>query len=212
MNFDYFISQLSKIQDVLVDGVQSHAKVEPAARTEFMKTFDFSSISPKLASVMILIYPKNGKAHFALIVRAAYDGAHSSQVAFPGGKVEAIDIDYWQTALRETEEEVGVKALEVSFLKEMTALYVPPSNFMVFPFIGFVNKEVQFIPDPIEVADIIEVDLLEFLSNISAKKKLISASYMTDIEVYGFEFNDFFVWGATAMIMQEFKDLFNKVL
>lgn len=212
MNFDYFVSQLSKIQDILVDGVHSHAKVEPAARTEFMKTFDFSSISPKLASVMILIYPKNSKAHFALIVRAAYDGAHSSQVAFPGGKVENSDADYWQTALRETEEEVGVKASDIAFLKEMTALYVPPSNFMVYPFIGFAHTEVQFIPDPKEVADIIEVDLLEFLSNNNAKKKVISSSYMTDIEVDGFEINNFFVWGATAMMMQEFKDLFNKVL
>jgi hypothetical protein len=83
---------------------------------------------------------------------------------------------------------------------------------MVYPFVGFCTQEVSFIPDPREVAGILEVSIDEFLNGNNVVKKSINASYMDNVEVDGFAINDFFVWGATAMMMQEFKDLLNNVL
>jgi len=177
-----------------------------------MKSLDLETITPKNAAVMMLVYPKNNLAHFALIIRTSYNGVHSSQVAFPGGKAEDFDENYWQTAVRETEEEIGIDSSKINFLKDLTPVYVPPSNFMVYPFVGFCTHEVSFIPDPREVAGILEVSLDEFMNGNNAVKKTINASYMNNVEVDGFAINDFFVWGATAMMMQEFKDLLNNVL
>ena len=212
MTFDYFLSQLQKIKHFKLGGFISHAKVEPSARADFMRTADLKILTPKNAAVMLLVYPKNNLAHIVLILRTSYDGVHSSQVAFPGGKSEDFDENFWQTAVRESEEEVGIAASKINFIKDFTALYVPPSNFMVYPYLGFCMETPVFVPDPKEVAGIIELPLVDFLNDDIHVKKNINASYMNDIEVDGFQIEDYFVWGATAMIMQELKDLLKNVL
>lgn len=212
MTFDNFLSQLHKIKALELGGNISHAKVEPAARADFMKTVDFKKIKVKNASVMLLVYPKNNLAHMALILRTSYNGVHSSQVAFPGGKAEDFDENFWQTALRETEEEIGISASKIEFIKDFTPLYVPPSNFMVYPYMGMCTETLYFVPDPNEVAGIIELSIDDFLNDDILIKKNVNSSYMFDIEVDGFQINDYFVWGATAMVMQELKDLLKNVL
>ncbi len=212
MTFDYFLSQLQKMKDLELGGFNSHTKVEPSARADFMKTVDFETVTPKNASVMLLVYPKNKLAHIVLILRTSYNGVHSSQVAFPGGKAEDFDENFWQTALRETEEEIGISVSKIEFVKDFTPLYVPPSNFMVYPYMGIYVETPKFIPDPKEVAGIIELSLVDFLIDDIHIKKIINASYMENIEVDGFQIEDYFVWGATAMIMQELKDLLKNVL
>jgi 8-oxo-dGTP pyrophosphatase MutT (NUDIX family) len=159
-----------------------------------------------------LFYPKEGETHLVLIVRNSYKGVHSSQIAFPGGKYEEGDVDFEQTALRETYEEIGVMSDKIHVLKAFTHLYIPPSNFMVYPFLGICMDEITFYPDSNEVADIIELPLTTFLSESIVVNAKIDTSYAESIEVPVFKIDEHIVWGATAMMLSELKIVLNSVL
>ena len=207
MKFDNILNLIPHLGQLPVSTAASHAKMEPTDRIEFMKTFDASIYSPRNAAVMALIYPKVGVAHLVLILRTSYNGVHSSQVAFPGGKAELFDGSFWDTAVRETNEEIGVVAAEMKFVRDLSPLYVPPSNFMVYPFLGYALQEPTFVLDATEVAGIIEIPISDFLNIIPVVSRDLETSYMQKKAVNGFEINQHFVWGATAMILSELKDL-----
>ena len=116
------------------------------------------------------------------------------------------------TALRETYEEVGVPQQRVNFVKTLTNIYIPPSNFWVQSFIGYSTQEITFIPQEEEVETIIEVPLQELLDKTSVTTKRITTSYMVDKEVPVFILQDYVVWGATAMMLNEIKALLIKSL
>lgn len=162
---------------------------------------------------MALFYP-NVKAETQLlfILRKTYKGVHSNQVAFPGGKAEVEDGSLMVTALRETHEEVGVHPNDVEVLKELSEIYIPPSNFDVQPFIGLYKKPKPFVIQESEVAALLEVSLTQFLSDKSLTTKNITTSYATDVDVPAFKLNGYIVWGATAMMLSEIKVLLKQVL
>ena len=160
----------------------------------------------------MLFYPKNSIAHLALIVRNTYPGIHSSQIGFPGGKVEEYDIDLKQTALRETHEEVGVHPDKVQIIKTFSEIYIPPSNFLVAPFMGISHEELIFIPDLEEVKRVLEFPVADFLDEKSITKTRMSTSYAVDIEVPAFMVDKYIVWGATAMMMSELKETIKSAL
>ena len=108
MDFSDFLKHVPKIAKESLPATIAHAKMIPPERIELLENQDFSQIIPKKAAVLMLLYPKETTTHLALIVRNSYPGIHSSQIAFPGGKVEEIDLSLSQTALRETHEEIGV--------------------------------------------------------------------------------------------------------
>lgn len=172
-----------------------------------MQEFDRDISTARAAAVLLLLYPRNEKIHFVLILRNSYKGVHSSQMALPGGKKEASDVDFLQTALRETEEEVGVSRNDVEIIRELTDVYIPPSNFLVHPVIGICRKPPIFKPDPREVAGIVEVDLEEFLSDQTLISVQRETSYADEIRVPAFKINENIIWGATAMILSEFKEV-----
>lgn len=207
MTISEFINKLPISTPTTVESIDSHAKMEPVDRVEFMKTFDIEKFSPKNAAVMALVYPKNEIAHLVLILRTSYNGVHSSQVAFPGGKAEQFDENFWATAVRETHEEIGVLPTDIKYVCDLTPLYVPPSNFMVYPFLGYSNFEPNFVLDPKEVAGIIQISVNDFLYRTKVMSKNLTTTYMIDKQVNGFEIDNHFVWGATAMILSELKDL-----
>jgi 8-oxo-dGTP pyrophosphatase MutT (NUDIX family) len=160
----------------------------------------------------MLFYPKNGMTHLVLIVRNSYEGVHSGQIAFPGGKWETEDADYSVTALRETHEEVGILPNQMEIIKLFTPTYIPPSNFMVYPFFGICKEEVCFVLDPTEVSSIIELPLSVFLSDKIIIEANMTTSYATNINVPAFEIEGHVVWGATAMMLSELKDVLKSVL
>ena len=188
-----------------VPGVSSHDMMAPEFRKEELVRVLKSKTAPRHAAVMILFFPKNNKAHIALILRPTYEGVHSGQIALPGGKTEESDVDYKDTALRETYEEIGVEPLEIEVIKELTDVFVPPSNFWVHPFIGFTKKQPDFVPQEDEVESIIEVPISELLSDTNFKTKKLSTSYAKNVEVPCFYLNGYVVWGATAMMLNELK-------
>jgi 8-oxo-dGTP pyrophosphatase MutT (NUDIX family) len=172
----------------------------------------YSSLTAKKAAVMMLFYPKERETHLVLIKRNSYLGVHSSQIAFPGGKVDPEDVDYRQTALRETFEEIGISEDKISVVKDFTPLYIPPSDFLVYPFMGVCSTEIEFVLQQEEVAGIIEVPLKTLLDDAIISNKILDTSYAKSLEVPVFEIEGHIVWGATAMMLSELKDVLKVVL
>jgi 8-oxo-dGTP pyrophosphatase MutT (NUDIX family) len=212
MHFEEFLKYTPKIQNVELPATLSHAKMAPANRLDLIKAVDFSKVTPKQAAVMMLFYPKASQTHLALILRTSYNGVHSSQIAFPGGKVEEYDADLSQTALRETHEEIGIHPNHVNVIRAFTEVYIPPSNFMVYPYLGYSNSELDFILQEDEVAGLVEFPFADFMNDEIIVNNTMKTSYAGTIEVPGFQVNEHFVWGATAMMLSELKDTLKLVL
>lgn len=194
-------------------GERSHAKMSPPYRLEMAKKLQAQGVEAKKAGVLSLFYPNQDfETCMALILRKSYSGVHSAQVAFPGGRYELQDEDLMQTALRETKEEIGVSPRLLSVLKPMSPLYIPPSNYLVHPFVGLAYSTPQFTKQESEVDDIIQVKLLDLLDEANAITTKVSTSYNVDVTVPAYQLNGHIVWGATAMIMSELKDLLNEIL
>ncbi len=212
MDFNNFLDNLPKIAKEKLLGITAHIKMAPFDRIEIMKNFNPEIKKPKKAAVLMLLYPKNKETHLVLIVRNEYPGVHSSQIAFPGGKYEIDDASLEDTALRETWEEVGVESSKIKIIKPFTEIYIPPSNFMVYPFLGYSEEEIVFIPSPDEVAAIIELPITELLNEQNVVSVNMTTSYAVDIDVPAFQMQNHIVWGATAMIISELKEVLKSTL
>ncbi|SHM27327.1 NUDIX hydrolase [Flavobacterium xinjiangense] len=211
MDFQEFLEYVPKLMTAELPAEVSHIKMAPLERIESLKNFDIGIKKPKIAAVMMLFYPKNGITHLVLIVRNSYKGVHSAQIAFPGGKYEVQDEIFENTALRETHEEVGIHPNIMEIIKTFTPMYIPPSDFMVHPFLGICKEEIVFVPDPKEVANIIELPLTVFLSDAIITDTNLTTSYANDISVPAFKIEEHIVWGATAMMLSELKDVLKDV-
>lgn len=167
----------------------------------------------RLASVLCLLYPKDGKLYLPLIQRVIAKGdKHSGQMSFPGGKLEATDKSKQAGALREANEEIGILAEDVTILGTLTSLYIPASNFQVFPFVGYLNYKPTFIPQEREVAEVVEVALADLIAPESLKYKSMEfrKNYRVKNVPY-FDVNDKTVWGATGMMLSELVAIINQV-
>jgi len=213
MLFNSFLESVVKIKHLELFGEDSHVKMSPPYRLDMAEQMKEKSRTARRAGVMALFYPKESQTMLVLILRKTYKGVHSAQVGFPGGKYEdSDDSDLMRTAIRETEEEIGVDPLDYKVLKTMSPLYIPPSNFMVHPFLGVSEKELTFVKQEEEVEDIIEVKLTEFLNDSNTITATVPTSFNVDLEVPAFVLNGHVVWGATAMMLGEVKDLLKQVL
>lgn len=185
----------------------------PSIRIEELGKIKNTTLVKKKAAVMVLFYPdKNNVVRLLLMLRNTYKGVHSNQVGFPGGKVEKIDKNLLDTALRETFEEVGVPSKSIETIRELSSIYIPPSNFEVQPYLGLYHNPLPFVIEEAEVASLIEVPLLDFMNDKNIIIKNLSTSYATNIDVPAFKLNGYVVWGATAMIMSELKELLKQLL
>ena len=212
MLFNDFIKYIPKIEKETLLSTDAHAKMAPLERISYLKEENYMDKNPRKAAVLMLFYPKNEVTHLALIVRNSYPGVHSSQIGFPGGKVEEYDADLEETALRETHEEVGIHPEKIQIIKPFSEIYIPPSNFLVAPFMGISHEELAFIPDLDEVKRVLEFSLVDFLDEKSITKVKMSTSYAVDIEVPAFMVDKYIVWGATAMMMSELKETIKSAL
>lgn len=211
MDFQSFLKYVPNLVQAQLPAAAAHAIMAPVERLESLKQLE-PKIAPKVAAVMMLFYPKEDVTHLVLIVRNTYKGVHSAQVAFPGGKYEDEDVVFTNTALRETHEEVGVHPDKMQIIKPFTPMYIPPSNFMVHPFLGICTEEILFIPEPSEVAAIIELPLSVFLRENIVVETNLTTSYANNIKVPAFDIDGNIVWGATAMMLSELKEVLKIVL
>ena len=211
MNFDTFLESISKIKNIPLPAESSHFKMVPPFRRELLRQQQNAIRHAKQAGVVALFYPgRDNKTYFVLILRKTYEGVHSAQVGFPGGKLEEQDESLQQAAIRETFEEVGVPENTIEIIRDLSKVYIPPSNFYVFPYLGFAHDTPIFRKQEDEVEAIIEVPLHSFLDDDALIKKAVKTSYSVEVEVPAFKLNEHTVWGATAMMLSEIKDLFKQ--
>lgn len=163
--------------------------------------------NPRLGAVMILWFETGGDFKFVVIERSSYDGVHSGQMALPGGKKDAEDDDLITTAIRECYEEVGVKPDGVEVLGCLNDVYIPPSRFLVTPVVGITANHPQWVLQEREVADYIEVSLTELLSDSSLVDTTVTIQGGMKLKTPAFDFSGKIVWGATAIILSQMKQV-----
>ncbi|MET1260430.1 CoA pyrophosphatase [Flagellimonas sp. DF-77] len=213
MKFDEFSKQVLKVKNLPLPGEESHYKMEPEIRKAWREKRSKPSHRPKEAAVMAVCYAdSNGFTNLLLILRKTYQGVHSNQIGFPGGKVENEDRDLMHTALRETHEEVGIAPERLTVLKSLTQVYIPPSNFLVQPFLAIAEGPMTFVKQQEEVEALVEVPLVDIMDDTNRIAQQLSTSYAQNISVPAFKLNGYVVWGATAMMLNEIRDLFKKSL
>jgi 8-oxo-dGTP pyrophosphatase MutT (NUDIX family) len=209
--FQKFIPSLQVVLQGKLPGIQGQSKLAPHHRLPLSTTLP-KNINPKIGSVLILLYPKKNSVYTVLILRNEYKGVHSKQISFPGGKFETSDLNLSQTALRESAEEIGICKENVQILGKLSPLYIPPSNFLVTPFIGATYSIPDFKADPREVFKIIETPL----SNLLDEEKIAHFNILIDTETSilapGISLEDGIIWGATAMIIGELQELLKPLL
>jgi len=164
----------------------------------------------KLGGVMVLLFPEEDVIRVPLMKRPTYNGAHSGQVSLPGGKFEDIDSDLVITALRETEEEIGVSKDSIEVLGTLSEMFIVASNFKVLPTVGVVRKKPSFIPDTKEVVSIYTPSIQELLSVDRPKVKTMHFPPYTIHSPY-YEVEGEVVWGATAMILGELMEVLRRL-
>lgn len=207
MKYTDFSRRLPIITQKELTGLQAHSKLAPGYRQQLIKNYKVNS-ETKRAAVLALFYPDNmGDTRFLLTVRASYNGTHSAQVSFPGGKTEPGDNHLSVTALRETYEEVGIAQENIQLIRELTDVYIPPSNFLVTPFIGALDNPPKFEVNH-EVAKLVEVLYTDLLNDELIQFKTSEKIAGIKTKIPYFNFNGEVVWGATAMIISEIRELF----
>lgn len=213
MNFNAFLLSVSKIEKATLPAQASQFKMSPPFREQLIEIYKARIKDAKRAGVMALFYPDiEGETRLALILRNTYKGVHSAQIGFPGGKIEPSDRSLKDTALRETYEEIGVPIQHMEVLKQLTEVYIPPSNFYVQPYLGIARQTPQFVKQDAEVNEIVEVPLAHFLDDAVVTAHEVQTSYDKKVEVPAFKLNGHIVWGATAMMLSEIKDLLKTML
>jgi 8-oxo-dGTP pyrophosphatase MutT (NUDIX family) len=188
-------------------GISAQMKMMP--RLDDTSRFDITNKDKAIpGGVLILIYPHEGELYLPLMLRPEYGGAHSGQVSFPGGRKEPEDIDLLNTALRESNEELGIPEDKVEILGQLTELFIIASNFSVLPVIGYMDHRPNFLPDPREVVEIIEAPISLLLKDQTVKEKPFKVGAGFHIDAPYFDIHGHHVWGATAMMMSEFLTVF----
>ncbi|WP_417886231.1 NUDIX hydrolase [Zunongwangia sp.] len=212
MDFQEFKNRISNLKKIPLPGETAHDKLAPSIRKSKLQNLNIEAKQPNKAGVMVVFYPKKSQTYFVLILRKTYKGVHSNQIGFPGGRVEPEDTSLEETALRETEEEVGIAKNSIKVIRELSKLYIPPSNFWVYPFVGILETKPILIPQESEVEAILEVPLSQFLASESLVSRKLSTSYMENIEVPAFLLNNYVVWGATGMMLSELREMLLETL
>lgn len=163
----------------------------------------------KVACVLNLLHFCDGAWRTVLIERTVNPrDRHSGQISFPGGRHEESDGALENVALREAEEEIGIPATQIQILGRLTDLYIPVSNFVVHPFIGVLEEIPVFVPQPGEVASILTPAIQHFTQLETRKMTdLTVANGVTIKNVPYFDVEGRMVWGATAMILNEFLEV-----
>lgn len=213
MKFQEFENKIVKITKLKLPGEVAQFKMAPMERLVALKKIAIEKETVRKAGVLVLFYPSEAKqTMLALILRKTYKGVHSAQIGFPGGKYENEDTSLKETALRETEEEIGVLRNTVSVLKKLTEVYIPPSNFFVQPYLGITKNTPNFILQEEEVETLIEVPLIHFMDDTFKIHQNLTTSYAKNIIVPAFLLNNYLVWGATAMMLSEVREMLKELL
>lgn len=203
-DFERHIDTLARLP---LPGLQAHTSVLLPYRNDLMRRYPHLEYRP--AAVLALIFPQNGHLQSVLIQRYVYDGVHSGQMAFPGGKAEAEDDSLARTALREAREETGIPEADVHIIRPLTPVKIPVSRYKVTPYLGWLPYAPALRPQPGEVAAIHTVDW-DYLMQAPWQQELRTYEGRS-YPIHFIPLNGQKIWGATAMVIAEIRDLWKRL-
>jgi 8-oxo-dGTP pyrophosphatase MutT (NUDIX family) len=199
-DFTTFIDKLKIRLQQPLPGIIAHKVM--ASETRLKLKMPSPNERTRESAVLILFYPSDNQTFIPLILRPQYDGVHGGQMAFPGGRAEKEDENLIRTALREAQEEIGVRVSDVTVLGSLTKLFIPPSNFFVQPIVGYMNRKPDFYPDSREVDKVIEISLDDLINPATIGRKVLNVRGV-EIDTPFYDILETTVWGATAMMISE---------
>lgn len=181
------------------DCLPAHRRMAPGSRELIVPN---TETPPREAGVLVLLYPEPETLHIVLTRRVDHLRGHAGQVSFPGGKRDPEDPTFIATALRETEEELGILPDDVTILGTLSQIYIPPSHYLVNPVVGFLEATPYFRPNPDEVAEVFSVSLSDLL-NDHYKHHEFREFKGTRVKIPFYSVRGHKVWGATAVMLSE---------
>lgn len=189
-------------------GLKAQFKMLPRPRPGHRLYSEVELTSLK-AGVMLVLYPRDGALHMPLIRRTATVLHHRDQIGLPGGQLEGEET-FEQAALRETREELGIPPEKIKVLGHLTPLYIPPSNYCIYPVVGVLGETPVFLPDPWEVAEVFDVPLAHLLDSHHTHTETWTIQG-EPVQVPFYAFGHHKIWGATAMVLAEFLELIGDI-
>lgn len=205
-----FAAKLERALAGELPGAQAHSRMMSYDRPdvkEAMKTVK----DVRNGSVLVPLYEHQNEIYTSLMLRPTYKGVHSAQVSFPGGAREKGETAQ-EAALRESHEELNIDPSGVHLIGQLSQVFIPPSRFLVTPFVGYLLKRPDFVPDPFEVDQLIEVPLKHlFDDGIESQQEIELPNRGMSILVPCFALDNFVVWGATAMMISELKHVYGEM-
>lgn len=200
-----FIERLKSRLAAGLPGEHAQYRMASMARPRMKEALSMAA-QQRQSAVLLYLFPQQGDWRIVLMKRPDYDGTHSGQMSIPGGCLEPGE-SHRQAALREFEEETGIGVGSHQLLGSLSKLFIPPSNFLVKPFVAYGTDRPCFDPDPVEVEQIIELAVSTLMSDVTVKRGKACLSSGVWVETPYFDVEGHMVWGATAMILSEFKEI-----
>lgn len=202
--FQLFIENLKTNLQKPLPGVEAQFEMAHVKREKVLAN-SYESQNYRPSAVLILLYPNEQQQTSVLLIeRMTYNGHHSGQIAFPGGKAEPSDKDLEETALREFFEETGADTRPI-VIGKLTPIYIPLSKFMVQPFVSFVEQKPNFSASAYEVNELIEWEINHLLNPEIIKETIIEPTPGYKLKTPYFDVQGKVLWGATAMMLNELK-------
>ncbi len=207
---DLFFSKLRQALSEELPGASAQNRMTARSR---IPTEEWLEKRPdhKQSAVVLPLFFHAGEIHTSLILRPTYDGVHSGQLALPGGRYEEIDGTIEQTAIRETQEEVGILLKTEHLAGKLTPVYIPVSNFLVHPFVAVLAQRPNYIKQDAEVEQIFDIPLQYFLKEEIKTIERIAVGKNQFLDAPGYRIEGRLLWGATAMMFSEMESVLQRV-
>jgi len=210
MLFEDFITSLDRFKSLPNPGIGAHERIFPEIARHREQAL-LNDPNPRQSAVAAIVFPAGSEASLMLIERQTYDGVHSGQVGFPGGKKDEEDRDLETTARRETQEEIGIPGESLRFVRSLSHVYIPPSRFLVQPFVFTLGFTPELELEEREVQSTIVMPLSKLLDDSLIVSGEIQLQQGLNIQTMYFDYADRKIWGATAMMLSELKILLQQL-
>ncbi len=207
-SLDFIVDRINKSLLKGLPGEVAHIKLAPQHRKPASEYLSHVQNYKTGCVVSLIVKNNNDEWCLLLMERVSHEkDVHSNQISFPGGKFEEDDETFFDAALRELGEELGVNPELINLISPLTELYIPPSNFLVKPFLCFSNYQLTYNPNKSEVRSFMEIPLSFFLEESNVIQGGFKSARGYDVNAPFYEYNSHKIWGATAMMIAEIVDL-----
>ncbi len=204
-----FINYLSKIKKEDLIGFEAHKKMIPFKTNPNIREFTPKDDSKESSVLILLSETEKNNLDITFTLRSSKLRKHSGQISFPGGRKENGET-HIDTALRECEEEINLNVNDIKVITELSQLFVPPSNNIVYPIIAYSNKKLNLKANPDEVDEIIPINFKHFLNESNKKySRNLYPNQLTEFPYWDINHKTP-LWGATAIMLQELLDIWEK--